>query len=620
MASISISGWPGSGGRYYTLEVWEISYDPITNISKCGYNLSANGDSSIWYSYYLYAAINGTPIFSESGDWSKGAFPAKVGSISGTMNIGHGSDGKKSISLYIEGYAYTYSTYSNSTTMALTNGDRNAPAITLAQISNIGTNSFTISASANDNCDIWEYTLNGGSSWTRFSTTNAKSASTTITGLATNTSYTVYVRARRTYNQVYGTSGAQSAKTLGLSPITSAADTELGHAVNVKWTPLDTSFKFKIKFECGTWNYESDFISPGSTSQQTYTGYTLPINELAQNIIGSADGEIKVTLTTFTSAGTQIGTDSKIMMAHVPDDIVPTIDDIVLEEGEESGFGTFVRAISTLKATISASGTLGSVITAKKLEIEGRKYDAKNDVAESNLLVSEGTVTATIFVIDSRGRIAQAQRDINVYDYNKPTLQLEVYVSGTTVGVTAKGNISPVGNLNQRHLVIHRKRVEDGGNTETYTAVLSSYVINETWIQTIEDVQTDTYEYTAELSDTVNEITATILTGVTAISRLGGGKGVTLFGEALEEGFDMWLDEGSIANHSMTKAHWEELYDLLDLEPDIVGDNIKKYKLFTVLDKLAEVATGITRATLTTSDGAPLQTANEETIIVEFNE
>lgn len=53
------------------------------------------------------------------------------------------------------------------------------------------------------------------SSWTQFSTTAGTSASITLSSLSPNTSYTVKVRARRQYNQVYGTSDSSTVKTLG---------------------------------------------------------------------------------------------------------------------------------------------------------------------------------------------------------------------------------------------------------------------------------------------------------------------------------------------------------------------------------------------------------------------
>ena len=79
----------------------------------------------------------------------------------------------------------------------------------------ITANGFKISANSTATADIWQYSTNGGSTWTTFSTTASTSASVTLSSLSPNTNYTVKVRARRQYNQVYGTSGSSTVKTLG---------------------------------------------------------------------------------------------------------------------------------------------------------------------------------------------------------------------------------------------------------------------------------------------------------------------------------------------------------------------------------------------------------------------
>ena len=71
--------------------------------------------------------------------------------------------------------------------------------------------------------NIWQYSVNGGSSWTQFSTTAGTSASVTLSSLSPNTTYSTKVRARRQYNQVYGTSGTTNVKTLGGAVVNSVS-------------------------------------------------------------------------------------------------------------------------------------------------------------------------------------------------------------------------------------------------------------------------------------------------------------------------------------------------------------------------------------------------------------
>lgn len=562
MASISISGWSGAEGRTYTLSVTEQSYSATANTSVVKWTLTASGGSS-WMDYYLYASVNGTVVYNQSGSWSKGSFPAATGSTSGTMTISHGSDGKKTIGFYIEGYAVQYSTKSASGSMALTNIDRTAPTITQSAITDITKEGFTIHATSNTNCNIWQYSLNNGSSWTQFSTSNTTSVSYAITGLTMNTSYNVYVRARKTYNNVYGTSGVQTAKTLGYSFITSVTDTVLGNAPTVTWTPLDNTFTFKVGYNIGSWSWTSAMISPASTSEQTFNSYTLAVADIAPEITTAKTGTMTCSLETFLADGTSIGVATKTFTVTVPATVLPSIDSIVLAEGERSGFNVYVKTLSSVEATVTASGIYGSTISLITMQVEGALYTAESGVAESVIFNTSGTLPVLITATDSRGYQVSETRNITVYDFFTPSATMDVDVYDTTITVTVSGEIAPVNNLNQKRLVITRVRLSDQA-TQTYTInPLSSYSFTQTWNQTLSDASTSTYEFTAVVYDTINSITMIERTGIVTLSLLGGGGGASLFGRATEAGFWIYDTAGEVIRHDITSAEYLELANLL---------------------------------------------------------
>ena len=567
MASISISGW--GVGRYYTLSVTESSYDPITNTSVVSWTLSASGDGGTWYDYYLYASVNGTAVYNSAGSWSRGSFPAATGSTSGTMTISHNADGTKSIPFYIEGYAYQYSTKSNSGTLALTTIDRTAPTITQADISEIDVNGFKISATSNVNCDSWDYSLNNGSSWTNFSTTNGTSASKTITGLAMNTEYTVLIRARKTYNQVYGISGSKSAKTLGSSTITTLADATIGTATSVIWTPLDATFKYKITFSCGDWSYTTDFIVPNQLTPYTYS-YTIPM-AVCNELPNAAQGTLTASLTTYTADDVQIGVaNSKTAVLTVPSSVVPVISSVTLEEGTLSGYGVFVKSLSTVKATVSAAGAYGSTVAGIMVKVVNNTYEANSSgVAVSEILQTFGSISVITTVTDSRGRVTTDTKTITVYDYFQPSIRMELAINSATnvVTTTVTGSIAPVNNLNAKSLVIQRKRLSDDTVT-TYTVnPLSAYDYSVTWTQTVADIGTESYEYTAIVTDTKQSVSTVQQTAVICISRLAGGRGVTFFQEAENEGF--WVRN---IRHDITDAEYLDLAGMLADPYDATAD------------------------------------------------
>lgn len=571
MASISISGWSGAEGRTYTLSVTEQSYSATANTSVVKWTLTASGGSS-WMDYYLYASVNGTVVYNQSGSWSKGSFPAATGSTSGTMTISHNSNGAKSISFYIEGYAVQYSTKSASGSMNLTTIDRTAPTITQSAITDITKEGFTIHATSNTNCNIWQYSLNNGSSWTQFSTSNTTSVSYAITGLTMNTSYTVLVRARKTSNYVYGTSGSQTAKTLGYSFITSVTDTVLGNAPTVTWTPLDDTFTFKVGYSIGSWSWTSAMISPASTSEQTFNSYTLAIADIAPEITDSKTGQMLCSLETFLADGTSIGTATKNFTVTVPATVLPSIDSIVLAEGEQSGFGVYVKTLSTVEATVTASGVYGSTIGQITMTVGGAIYTAVSGVAESVIFNTSGTLPVVITATDSRGYQVSETRNITVYDYYSPSATMDVDVYDTTITVTVTGEIAPVNNLNQKRLVITRVRLSDQA-TQTYTVnPLSAYSFTETWTQTLSDASTSTYEYTAVVYDTLNSVTMVERTGIVTLSLLGGGGGASLFGRATDAGFWIYDTTGVEIRHDISSAQYLELANLLAEAYSVTAD------------------------------------------------
>ena len=566
MASISISGWGNAGSRSFTLTVTEQSYSATANTSVVKWTLTVSNES-FSADTYIYASVNGTVVYNLSRaayvNGSYQGFPNRAGSTSGTMTISHGSDGKKTIGFYLEGYAVTYSTKTASGSLALTNIDRTAPTITQSAITDITKEGFTIHATSNTNCNIWQYSLNNGSSWTQFSTSNTTSVDYAITGLTMNTSYNVSVRARKTSNNVYGTSGAQSAKTLGYSFITSVTDTVLGNAPTVTWTPLDDTFTFKVGYSIGTWSWTSAMISPASTSEQTFNSYTLAIADIAPQITDAKIGTMTCSLETFLADGTSIGVATKTFTVTVPATVLPSIDSIVLAEGEQSGFNVYVKTLSSVEATVTASGIYGSTINLITMQVEGALYTATNGVAESVIFNTSGTLPVLITATDSRGYQVSETRNITVYDFFTPSATMDVDVYDTTITVTVSGEIAPVNNLNQKRLVITRVRLSDQA-TQTYTVnPLSSYSFTETWTQTLADASTSTYEYTAVVYDTLNSITMVERTGIVTLSLLGGGGGAAMFGRATDAGFWIYDSTGAEIRHDISSAQYLELANLL---------------------------------------------------------
>mgnify|MGYP002619967536 CR=1 FL=1 len=156
------------------------------------------------------------------------------------------------------------------TSVSLPTIDRAAPTVTLTA-SAASTTSISISASSNVNCNIWEYKIDSGS-WAQFSTTNGTSASTTVTGLS-SASHTVQVRARKTSNNVYGTSS--SATVDCVAPTVTFSVSEIG----VSGFKISAS----ANVSCNLWQYKIDSGSWTSFSTTAGTSANITISSLDPN-------------------------------------------------------------------------------------------------------------------------------------------------------------------------------------------------------------------------------------------------------------------------------------------------------------------------------------------------
>ena len=118
--------------------------------------------------------------------------------------------------------ASTFVTVYSSTVSFTTKKSTTAPTVS-ASITAATAKGFTINGTANYPCRTWQYQIDGGAWQSLSATTSATSVSKVISGLTPGQTYSVRVRATRTYNGVTGTSGAVSAATLGASILNSVS-------------------------------------------------------------------------------------------------------------------------------------------------------------------------------------------------------------------------------------------------------------------------------------------------------------------------------------------------------------------------------------------------------------
>lgn len=283
-----------SSNGIYTVRVnWSETYDPIANTSVVKIT-SVQVKSSNWYGVTYYPSgsikINGSTVISMSsgsgshniGIWSQNTWCYLCNSSGSAVSassssISHNSDGSKSISISVSFTGYTSSggygsgwSVDGYSTISLTSIDRTAPTVSCA-VTPLSSSSLKIDATANVNSDIWEYSLDDGSSWTQFSTTAGTSASVTVTGLSSAV-YTVKARARKVSNHVYGTSSAATGDIV-LPKISITASSITANSVYIS-AASDVN--------CNIWQYSIDngetwtqfSSSDGTSATKTISGLT----------------------------------------------------------------------------------------------------------------------------------------------------------------------------------------------------------------------------------------------------------------------------------------------------------------------------------------------------------
>lgn len=262
-------------GRYMYLTITESVVDKKNNKSTLSWTLTVTGATSNYYSTGpTTVKINGTQVYYKARtEWDTYEFPAGKGSTSGTIDVTHDTNGTKTISVVFETAIYygAWAVADYGGTMTLTAIDRTTPTVTAAA-SVISSSSIKITGTATKNCNKWEYSLNGGSSWTQYSTTNGTSAEKTLTGLASANYTNIKIRATRTDNGLAGTSSAASADiTLPTVSLTTSNITATSVYINASSSVQADIWKYSLD-NGSTWTQFS--TTAGTSATKTITGLT----------------------------------------------------------------------------------------------------------------------------------------------------------------------------------------------------------------------------------------------------------------------------------------------------------------------------------------------------------
>lgn len=423
------------------------------------------------------------------------------------------------------------------------------------------------------------HTVTLKSSSSSWSGTGSHSASTsfTVSAAATTTTLTgIQVRVLRTDGggtsaQLNATAVSNISIGLGATAstpsISPTSGIEFGDTITISNSSTPSTNVYTLTYSFGS---ASGTICTKKASPVTWT---IPTSLMSQ-IPDATSGTITLTCQTYTSSGASVGSKTKTFTASVPTSIKPTISSVTVSEAVSSvasTIGAYVKSQSKAKVVISAAGSNGSTISKYATTIAGTNYSGST--VTSNVLNTSGTVKVDVTVTDSRGRTASTSKNITVLDYAPPgIISMSCYPcdasgnrnsDGTYTKIIIKGRVSSliVGSTekNSKTLTVQWK-----AETASSFTTLTGLTYSGTWDFEASKIisgtnPATTYEFKATLTDKLeSDGPKTTRTSVVCISRLAGGKGVTLFKEAEEEGF--WVGD---IDYTITPDEYDELLSLL---------------------------------------------------------
>lgn len=482
------SGAQSVTGNYtdVTLKVY-LSYYTLDVGARSDSTISVNGVSET----YTAPAIN-----DYSSGWKKKLLKTK------TVRVSHNADGTKSGVVLSASWRFsgTYSgvsigTITASATVTLNSIDRTAPTVSCS-VSNITANGFTISASSSATSDIWQYSLNGGSTWTQFSATAGTSATVTLSSLSPNTTYSVRVRARKRTNQVYGTSGTVSAKTLGGAVLLSCGSFSADAAtvsLSLRVTVYNAAYTNYITIKNGSTTYLSlaGRIWSAGTANRTIT-----LTSSERTTLLNAMASVKAftaTIELVTKSGSaQIGSASTCTctVSTSASNSGPTLSGFTFADSYSTTTAitdndqVLIQDYSRLTVTPgTAAARNGASIVSYSAVCSGvTKSNTTGETLSLGTIGTSGTRDITLTVTDSRGYTASVTQSVTVVPYSKPRVSSvslrRTNDIETEMQLVFNGSISPITvDGTQKNSLLYaryRYKLTSASSYNSYTSILGS--------------------------------------------------------------------------------------------------------------------------------------------------
>lgn len=319
------------------------------------------------------------------------------------------------------------------------------------------------------------------------------------------------------------------------TPTVSSSSVAMNSAVTINTPRASSSFTHTLTYSFGS---ASGTIATGVGTSYSWT---VPLS-LANQVPNNTSGSCTITCKTY-SGNTLIGTKTVTITLTVPSSVVPSISSVSTSDptGYLSTYGAYVQGKSTLKVSVSASGSYSSTIKSYKIVANGSTYTANGST--TGTLKSSGSNSISVTVTDSRGRTASKSVSISVLAYSNPSISALVVArclsdgtadaSGAYMKVTVGASITALNSKNSKTIVIDYKKTSDSRWT-TYKKYTDRYSLSDSYVIAADVNYSYNVRVTATDSFTSSVKETDLTTAFTLMDFRSTGKGIA-FGKVSEE-------------------------------------------------------------------------------------
>lgn len=262
----------------------------------------------------------------------------------------------------------------------------------------------------------------------------------------------------------------------------SASSVAVGSSINLSISAASSSLRHTAVWSLGTYSQTND-VSAGVAS----TSLTVPASWI--NAISGTSAAAKVTLYTYNSSGSLLGSHAYSFTVTLPAGTAPSLSSFTathINETVPSAWGVYVQGKSKVQLAIGgAVASTGASLSTYKITGGGYSFSSASEASyTTGFLTSAETITFTGTVTDSRGLTASKTVAVTVLPYDTPSItQVTAYRCGSTgtasetgayVAVTCTASYSTVSGKNTLALSVQYRQV--GASSWSTASSLSSGV------------------------------------------------------------------------------------------------------------------------------------------------